>query len=88
MHIAWCCDETRVLTRTRVDIVVIDVAALTDSCADILRALQARNPALKVILTSRRGYQDLALTKKLSVGNVRFLPKPYSAAQLRAVLEK
>src|SRR6185295_15347633 len=80
-------DEAERVARERApDIVVTDVVLPGRSGVELLKALRAQQPALRVILMTAHGSIDLAV-EAIKAGAQDFLTKPLSYGQLKALLD-
>ena len=69
------------------DLILADMMMPGLSGLDLLKGIQAKDPAVQVVIIT--GYPtDKAASQSLRMGAVDFLPKPFTPAELRAAVAR
>jgi NtrC-family two-component system response regulator AlgB len=80
-------EALRRFERGRFDLALVDQRLGTDSGLDLLETFTARSPRLGVVIVTAYSSIDNAV-EAMRRGAVDYLPKPFTPAQIRAVLER
>ncbi len=80
-------EAVRNMERTPYDVALVDLRLGGESGLDLLEPLQAQRPRLAVVLITAHASVDTAV-EAMRRGAFDYLPKPFTPAQVRGVLER
>ncbi len=84
---ASAAEAVRLVERSPWDVALVDLKLGAESGLDLLEPLTAQQPRLAVVLITAHASMDTAV-EALRRGAFDYLPKPFTPAQVRAVLER
>jgi NtrC-family two-component system response regulator AlgB len=80
-------DALKAIERQRFDVALVDLRLGGDSGLDLLPEILRRAPRTAVVIITAHGTIDTAV-EAMRLGAFDYLPKPFTPAQVRAVLER
>jgi NtrC-family two-component system response regulator AlgB len=80
-------DALKAIERQRFDVALVDLRLGGDSGLDVLEEILRRSPRTSVVIITAHGTIDTAV-EAMRRGAFDYLPKPFTPAQVRAVLER
>ena len=80
-------DALKAIERQRFDVALVDLRLGSDSGLDLLGEILRRSPRTAVVIITAYGTIDTAV-EAMRRGAFDYLPKPFTPAQVRAVLER
>src|SRR5262249_25967172 len=80
-------EALRAVERSPCDVALVDLKLGTESGLDLLEPLQERLPRLAIIVITAHASIDTAV-EAMRRGAFDYLPKPFTPAQVRAVLDR
>jgi NtrC-family two-component system response regulator AlgB len=80
-------DALKGIERQRFDVALVDLRLGGDSGLDLLPEILRRTPRTAVVIVTAHGTIDTAV-EAMRLGAFDYLPKPFTPAQIRAVLER
>ncbi len=80
-------DASRLIERSRFDVALVDLRLGSDSGLDLMETCLRRTPRMAVVIITAHGSIDNAV-EAMRRGAFDYLPKPFTPAQVRAVLER
>src|SRR5262249_48992816 len=84
---AGTAEALRAIERQRFDMALVDLRLGNDSGLDLLGEILRRAPRTAVVIITAHGTIDTAV-EAMRRGAFDYLPKPFTPAQVRAVLER
>ena len=79
---------TRVLSKTHVDAVLLDLRLGPEDGFDVLKKIKSNHPSLPVIILTGLGYDDQTMDTALTLGAEGFLSKGIDVSEIRVAIDR